>query len=199
MAQSKVEVSGTISDCDVGRMSSPLLWCSHCAPTVLWIVGSTDMQLLYLEGFLENKHLDHRVSGQDGRLLTWQLDMCCWDYVQVLIRHSHFIRTGRNTKSKTRNMKKQTSNVWQKLDKGNKLHHAMFLGGAVEMELSASLKPGIENNHHAQNMLRILLLGKAQSVLFVLMEIAETTRIKAPPDWYARPLAHEPSPQNWAS
>lgn len=33
--QSEVEVSGTVSSRDVGRMSSLLLWFVHCASTVL--------------------------------------------------------------------------------------------------------------------------------------------------------------------
>lgn len=42
---SEVEVSGTVSKCDVGRMSSLVLWCSHCAPTVLLSVESAEPQL----------------------------------------------------------------------------------------------------------------------------------------------------------
>lgn len=43
-AQLEVEVFGTVGVCDAGRMSSLLLWCSHCAPTVLKGAGHPELQ-----------------------------------------------------------------------------------------------------------------------------------------------------------
>lgn len=40
----QVEVSGTAGVCDAGRMSSLVLWCSHCAPTVLRSAGQPEPQ-----------------------------------------------------------------------------------------------------------------------------------------------------------
>lgn len=189
-AQSGVEVSGTVSDCDVGRMSSLLLWCSHCAPTVLWNVGSTDTKLSWgisgeQAGLQPRGEAPHLTTRSVPLLLT----VCTGIHVTFTFhkhRHKHT-----KSKTKTEGKAKRHSNkeIYSYTTTDTSLNETqclttiryrqqtttsdVFFPATMETELlqSISLKSGAEDDNHAQNMLRVTLLWKAQLVLFVLMKI----------------------------